>query len=233
MSSLVDILLLALAAGYIIFRLRSTLGRRTGDERPRQPPFRHGDTAEGLERSGNVVRLPGARANGETASQASSKAGGDDAAASPLARGLTQVQLVDRRFDPEKFLAGAKAAYEMIVTAFARGDRRALKPLLSDDVYTSFDAAIRDREAKRLSAETQFVGLNKADIVAASLKERIAEITVRFISEIISVTRNGEGAVVEGDPSKVRRITDIWTFSRDTRSTDPNWKLIGTAAGSS
>jgi predicted lipid-binding transport protein (Tim44 family) len=224
-----DILLLAVVAGFIVFRLRSVLGRRTGDERPRQPPFRHGEAGDRLERSGNVVRLPGSRPN-DDAARASAKAT-DDGNASPVARGLTQVQLADRRFDPEKFLAGARAAYEMIVMAFARGDRKTLRPLLSDEVYDSFDAALKTRETNGLTAETQFVGLDRADIVAATLKERIAEITVKFISEIISVTRNRDGAVVDGDPSTVRRVTDIWTFARDTRSGDPNWKLVGTAAG--
>ena len=221
---LVDILLLALAAGFIVLRLRSMLGRRTGNEPP--PGYRHRDAMGQIDRSGKVVRLPGAEnaADDPAGADAAEEAGG-------VAAALTQIQLADRNFDPDGFLAGAKAAYEMIITGFARGDRAGLEPLLAEDVFDSFDAVIKGREDKGHEAETQLVGIERAEIVGARLRERIAEITVKFISEIISVTRNADGAVIEGDPTRSRRITDIWTFARDTRSRDPNWKLVGTATG--
>lgn len=234
-STIVDIIILAAIAAFIILRLRNVLGRRTGNERPRQPPFGHRDSTDTTDshgRDGNVVPLPGApTANGQSApesQEALKKIAQNDPT---LVQSLTQVQLADRQFEPEGFLAGAKAAYEMVVTAFAAGDRKGLRPLLSDEVYDSFESVIRRREDKGLKTESKFIGLDRAEILAASLKERIAEITVKFISEIVSVTKNADGAVVEGDPTSVRRITDIWTFARDTASSDPNWKLIGTTVG--
>ena len=234
-TALVDIIFLAAIAAFIILRLRKVLGRRTGNERPPQPPFGQRDstdTADDRGRDDNVVRLPSApAANGQSdpiSQEAVQKIAQNDPA---LAQGLTQVQLADHQFEPEGFLAGAKSAYEMVITAFAAGDRKGLKPLLSDEVYNNFESALNIREQKGLKTESQFIGLNRAEILAATLKECIAEITVKFISEIISVTKNEDGAVVEGDPTTVRRITDIWTFARDTANSDPNWKLIGTAVG--
>ena len=132
---------------------------------------------------------------------------------------------------PAKKLTGARAAYEMIVTAYATGDRRTLKNLLSREVYEGFDAAIREREARGETTETQFVAIVSADIINAELRGRTAQITVRFVSQLISVTRDKSGAVIEGNPEKVNDVTDIWTFARDLSSSDPNWKLIATEAG--
>ena len=231
-----DIFLLALIAAFIVLRLRSVLGRRTGNERPPANGYARRELEEranGMESDSNVVSLPG---RGPVQSQSTE----DDVEAviekfappgSAIAKGLMDVRSADRFFDPEQFLNGAKSAYEMIVNAFGAGDRKSLRPLLADEVYASFDAVIGNRERESLTVESNFVGIEKAEIVAASLKEKIAEITVKFISEIISVTKNADGAVVEGDPNSVRRVTDIWTFARDTHSSNPNWKLVGTAAG--
>lgn len=234
-TAIVDIIVLAAIAAFIILRLRNVLGRRTGNERPPQPPFGHRDSTDTTNnhgQDGNVVSLPGAATAQGQPSPESQEALKKIAQNDPtLVQSLTQVQLADRQFEPEGFLAGAKAAYETVVTAFAAGDRKGLKPLLSDEVYNSFESVILNREDKGLKTESKFIGLDRAEILAASLKERIAEITVKFISEIVSVTKNAEGAVIEGDPTTIRRITDIWTFARDTASSDPNWKLIGTTVG--
>ncbi len=221
----IDIILLAVIAAFIIWRLWGVLGRREGHENPtdafggRRAPASH--------RSGNdnVVPLPGAP---ETA-------GAGDAGAAPenanVAQGLMELQLADRHFDAGVFLGGARQAYEMIVTAFAAGDRRELRTLLSDEVYEDFDAALSARDEEGLTVETTFVGLDDAEITAAGMRGRMAEATVRFVSEIISLTKNMDGVVVEGDPTTVRKVTDIWTFARDTSSTDPNWLLIATDEG--
>ena len=231
-----DIFLLAMIAAFIVLRLRSVLGRRTGNERP--PPNRFSrrdveDGANGVEADSNVVSLPGRGPVEQNAEEDSAEAAIEKfaPAGSPVATGLMAVRSADRFFDPEQFLEGAKSAYEMIVNAFGAGDRNSLRPLLAEEVYQSFDSVIGSRERESLTVDSNFIGIEKAEIVGASLKEKIAEITVKFISEIISVTKNADGAVVDGDPTAVRRVTDIWTFARDTHSGNPNWKLVGTAAG--
>ena len=151
-------------------------------------------------------------------------------AGTPLAQGLDAVATQDSSFDPRHFLSGARSAYEMIVLAFANGDRRALRDLLSSEVYDSFEAVIKDREKHEQKTETRFVSIDKAELVGAELRERIAQLTVRFVSQMISVTRDKAGTIVDGNPDKVADITDIWTFARDTASRDPNWKLVGTGS---
>ena len=137
----------------------------------------------------------------------------------------------DSSFDPKHFLSGAKGAYEMIVMAFAQGDRRTLKDLLSAEVFESFDGAIRDREQRGERIDRKFVGIEKAEIVSADARGRVASLTVRFISQMISVTRDKAGAVVDGNAEAITDVTDVWTFSRDMGSRDPNWKLVGTEGG--
>ncbi len=149
---------------------------------------------------------------------------------SPLAHGLNAVLQQDSSFDANHFLTGAKSAYEMIVMAFANGDRRALKDLLSSEVYDSFDAAIKIREKNEQKTETRFVSIDKAELVNAEVRDRTTQLTVRFVSQMISVTRDKAGAVVDGNPDRVSDITDVWTFARDVNSRDPNWKLVGTGS---
>jgi predicted lipid-binding transport protein (Tim44 family) len=148
----------------------------------------------------------------------------------PLAQGLDAIAAQDSSFDAKHFLSGARSAYEMIVLAFANGDRRALRDLLSSDVYESFEAAIKDREKHEQKTETRFVSIDKAELVAAELRDRLAQLTVRFVSQMISATRDKSGTIVDGNADKVADITDIWTFARDTTSRDPNWKLVGTGS---
>jgi predicted lipid-binding transport protein (Tim44 family) len=229
------IIFLALAV-FIFLRLRSVLGQRTGRERPPYDPI---SSRDAVRTSDKVVALPPRSAD---ATAKSAAAEDDEGKAvnrwqgvaqpgSPLAAGLDAITDVDREFDAEHFIAGARAAYEMVVTAFAEGDRRALKTLLSKDVYEGFEAAIREREAKGETVETRFVSIDKAEITAAELRGKTAQVTLRFISQLLSATRDKSGAVIEGSPDKVTEVTDVWTFARDLASRDPNWKLMATEAG--
>ena len=154
---------------------------------------------------------------------------GEVVAADSTARtGLLAIANADTSFDPSQFITGAKAAYEMIVTEFAAGNRKALKPLLSAEVYEGFVMAISDREGRGEKVETRFVGINRAEIVDAELKNKTAQVTVRFLSQLITATRNKAGELIDGDPMRVRDLVDIWTFARDMPSSNPNWRLIAT-----
>ena len=134
----------------------------------------------------------------------------------------------DPGFDPNHFLDGAKTAYEMVVMAFAEGDEATLRQLLGGEVYDGFQRAIRERESRGEKMESSLVGIDKADIIEAEVKKGAALVTVKFVSELVSVTRDAEGEVIEGDPKKVREVTDIWTFAREIASRNPNWKLVAT-----
>jgi predicted lipid-binding transport protein (Tim44 family) len=149
----------------------------------------------------------------------------------PVARALLDIKLADRSFDSAKFLSGARMAHETIVTAFARGDRDALRPLLSDDVFETFDSVIRTRDERKERVDFHLVALRSARITAAGLKGRMAEVTVTFDSEFTTATYDAADKFVSGDPKMPQSVTDVWTFARDTRSGDPNWTLIATASG--
>ena len=156
-----------------------------------------------------------------------------DAVAKPgteLNRGLRAIRDADPSFDPKVFVDGAKMAYEMIVMAYADGDRRTLKNLLSREVYDGFVAAISDRESRNEKIQSSFVGIDKAEIVNAEMKGSEAHVTLRVVSQLVSATRNAAGEVIDGDPETVAEVKDVWTFARDTRSRDPNWKLVATEA---
>ena len=119
----------------------------------------------------------------------------------------------------------------MIVTAYAAGDRKSLRNLLGREVYDGFDAAITGREQRKETVETRFVGIDRSDLLGAEMRGKTAQVTVRFVSQLVSVTRDAEGNVTDGNPDKVTDVTDVWTFSRDITSRDPNWKLVATEAG--
>src|SRR5262249_25664118 len=129
-----------------------------------------------------------------------------------VAKGLVDIVRGDATFEPDSFLKGARAAYEIIVTAFAEGNRKTLKDLLSRDVYEGFAGAISDRESRGEQVDQSFVGIKAADIVEAELKNGVAQVTVKFVSELISATRDKAGEVVTGDPRRIKEVTDIWTF---------------------
>jgi predicted lipid-binding transport protein (Tim44 family) len=219
----------------IFLKLRSVLGQRTGRERPPYDPYSARDAVRGATND-NVVTLPG-RGGTESAqkpieaTEPAERWKGIAEVGSAVARGLDAIAREDKTLDAKHFVAGARAAYEMIVLAFADGDRRALKNLLSREVYEGFEAAIRERENKGETVETRFVSIDKSDITGAELRGRAAQITVRFVSQLISVTRDKSGHVIDGSPERVTDVTDVWTFARDLSSRDPNWKLVATEAG--
>jgi len=228
------IIFLALAV-FIFLRLRSVLGQRTGRERPPYDPYSNRDVARAPSSEGNVVTLPG-----RTADKGSAAAEPEEAAdrwkgiaepGSAVAVGLDAIAQEDKDFNGTEFLAGARAAYEMIVTAYAAGDRRQLKDLLAREVYEGFEAAIKEREQRGEKIESRFVSIETAELIAAELRSKTSQITVRFVSQLVSVTRDRSGAVIDGSPDKVTTVTDVWTFARDISSRDPNWKLVATEAG--
>lgn len=234
--------LLLLGIAVIIFlRLRSVLGRRTGNERPPVDPFKRKEddrpAAPSRGQDGNVVHLP---SHGPRSADEPVRLDDDEEKApiwkgfakegSSAALGIEAIARADANFAPKSFLEGARAAYEMIVMAFAEGDRLTLRNLLSKEVYEGFSAALDQRERDGHTNETTFVGINSADIVDARLEGRQAMVTVNFVCELITVVKDRNGTVVDGDPMKIQQVNDIWTFARDTSSRDPNWKLIGTEA---
>jgi len=226
------IIFLALAV-FIFLRLRNVLGQRTGNERP--PYDRAARNVVQGAQDNNVVPMPGPVIDQPPPAPAADVAPPDrwkglTEPGTALAQGLDAIVVQDSSFDPRHFLSGARSAYEMIVLAFANGDRRALKDLLSSEVYDSFDSVIRDREKHEQKTETRFVSIDKAELVGAEARDRAAQLTVRFVSQMISVTRDKAGTIVDGNPDKVADITDVWTFARDTTSRDPNWKLVGTGS---
>lgn len=228
------IIFLALAV-FIFLRLRSVLGQRTGRERPPYDPYSARDKVRPA--TEKVISLPN-RATETAQKPAEISAAppadrwkGVAATGSPVASGLDAIVAADPKFDAQHFIAGARAAYEMIVTAFAEGDKRALKELLSREVYEGFDGAITEREKKGNKVETRFVSIDTADITGAEMRGRTAQVTVRFVSQLVSVTRDASGVVVDGNPDKVTDVTDVWTFARDVSSRDPNWKLVATEGG--
>ena len=218
------------AAVVIFFQLRNVLGRRTGNERPPFDPYTAGRRRDkdAAAKPENVISLPGKRAPGEAVENTYAAI---DAFAKPgtdLNKGLRAIRDADPSFEPGSFVDGAKMAYEMIVMAYADGDRKTLKNLLSREVYDGFVAAIADREAKSEKIQSSFVGIDKADIVSADMKNGEAHVTLKVVSKLISATRNKADEVVDGDPETIVEVKDVWTFARDTRSRDPNWKLVAT-----
>ncbi|WP_333794061.1 Tim44/TimA family putative adaptor protein [Hyphomicrobium sp.] len=237
-------LLSLIVAVVAIVKLRSVLGRRTSEDDARVEKRRREAQLQKtapVAQSGKVVTLPRREREPEAVESAVSVAeveeriksfAGTDTA---LANGLTAILRLDAKFDPEHFLKGARQAYEMIVTAFAEGNRRLLRDLLSADVLDSFNRAITDREQRGHVVDQSFVGINKADMIEAEVSTKgIASITIRFVSQLISATRDKAGNVIDGDEQRVRDVTDIWTFSRDISSKEAlrnvNWKLVGTQA---
>lgn len=213
-SQLLFLVVIAMVAGVILFRLYSVLGRRTGHERPpRQFPL---PGAASKTKTDNVVPLP--------VPQRAIEAQPSD----PVAQGIAAIGRADRNFDKDHFIGGARHAYELIVTAFAAGDRATLKPLLSAEVYEAFDSGVKAREERHEKVDFTFVGFKNLSIVHAEMKGRTAEVTMSFQAQYISATKDANGAVIEGDPKAVRDVTDLWTFARDTRSSDPNWALVAT-----
>lgn len=218
----IDLILFAMVAAFLVLRLRSVLGRRTGFERPPQP--------EGRPASFDPR---GARQVESMPEEASSPGAGGGArrvlpdARTPPGQGLARIAAADRSFDPQQFLDGAEAAFGMVVQAFAAGDRQTLRALLSDDTYAGFEQAITAREQAGETQHTELRAINEVAVEAADLRGTIADITLRFVTDQINLTTGRNGEVVAGSDA-VTELTDIWTFQRDLQSADPTWRLVAT-----
>jgi predicted lipid-binding transport protein (Tim44 family) len=189
------------------------------------------NAAQNAARQDNVVPLPGAGRPPMPPQPEMDQADrwkGIAVAGTPLATGLDAIVMADPSFDPRGFVGGARGAYEMIVLAFAKGDRKTLKEFLAKDVYEGFASVITDRESRNETAETTFVSIDKADIVGAEMRDKMAHVTVSFVSKLISATRDKAGVVIEGSLEKISDVDDVWTFARDVTGRDPNWKLVAT-----
>lgn len=199
-----EILIFAAIAGFLVVRLRSVLGRRTGLER----------------RHDAVTPAPLAAPAAPPAPRALNGA--------VPANGIGAIKTADLSFDDTTFLAGARSAFEIIVNAFAAGDTAALKPLLSKDVFNRFAEAVAARQAAKETLQTTLIAMKTAEIVEGSLDDGTALVTVKFVSEQTNVTRTADGKVTDGDPERVVEHVDFWTFARVLRSRDPNWTLVTT-----
>jgi predicted lipid-binding transport protein (Tim44 family) len=169
----------------------------------------------------NVTPFPGAA----RPAQAPAKLVLNDPA---LQIGLEEIRRADPSFAPAEFVEGARSAFEMILMSYAQGDTQTLKPLLAPDVYAGFASAIQNRQSAKQTLETTLVGIQSADLVALRMADRFAEVTVKFVTEQVNVLRDADGNSVDGEAASVMKLTDLWTFARDTRNRDPNWLLIRT-----
>jgi predicted lipid-binding transport protein (Tim44 family) len=230
-------IIFALLAAFVVWKLRSVLGTRNGAEKPPGNPFarrapsslgpRPGDPAR--DSQNRVITLPGAAE--PVAAAAANKKDRWSPYAEPNSAawaGLDSIAAADPSFAIESFIAGAKAAYEMIVTAFAEANRDVLRNLLSPSVYESFAAALDEREKSGEKITTTFVSIDKVAVEAAALRGKTADIKLHYTSQMITATRDRSGTVINGNTDRVIQVDDIWTFIRDTGSRDPNWKLAAT-----
>jgi predicted lipid-binding transport protein (Tim44 family) len=216
-SQFIDIILFAMVAVFLGLRLRSVLGRRTGTEQP--PNEARLNVRPGLAPD-NVIDIAKRRRDADPVVI--------DAVPAALTGGLPQIQQADPNFTPESFLQGATAAFEMIVSAFAKGDQGTLRPLLSDEVFENFNHAIEARRTASEDCQSELLRIISADIEDSRVEGRVASISVRFVSEQMIVIKNAQGAVIEGNATHSVKIIDLWTFSRDTRAANPNWLLVAT-----
>ncbi len=219
----VDLILFAMVAAFLVLRLRSVLGRRTGFERPQREGQGAYDpqAARGAPGGDNVVDLPAVQgpASGTRRHLPDPR--------SPIGQALMRIRGVDPSFDPNGFLDGAEGAFRMIVDAFAKGDRQTLRMLLSDDTYGGFEGEISRREAAGETQRSEVRAMQEMAIEAADLRGTVADVTVRFVSDQVNLTTGKDGSVVAGAEA-VTELADIWTFQRDLRSQDPSWKLVST-----
>lgn len=224
MSSVMDPLnlILLVVAAVVAWRLWSVLGTRTGFEKPpivlqptaekpkpeQRAPAREADTVD------NVSKLPIWHGYAEDGSE--------------VAKGLEAIAARMPDFTASSFVRGAKAAYEMVLEAYAKSDKAALKPLLSKELFDDFASAIDARKAEGHSMTFQFVGVKSATITRAALNGKMAQVEMDFAADRISATLDKDGSVVDGDAKSIRTVSDVWTFEHDVTSKDPNWKLVAT-----
>jgi predicted lipid-binding transport protein (Tim44 family) len=215
-----DIIIIAALAAFIFLRLRSELGNKSGSE-PLPP------APEQLRPRDNDIDAYGRPVNPENDGNTVV-----DMEEDPKLRQVYQnIRRSNRAFAVPQFLAGAEAAYRMILEAFWKGDTATLQDLLSEDVYQQFTSAIDARADAGNEVDNRLIDIDNAEVVDGEVNDRIAELTVKFTSEIIAVTKNSDGDIVEGNASEAITVNDIWSFSKDTRSRDPKWMLVATRAG--
>lgn len=215
-----DILIFAMVAAFLVFRLRSVLGRRHGEERQRPNPFTPPRPGAPQPETDNVVPLPD---RGRMAEAPPVPEG-----PMSMADGVRLIRASDPSFTEKHFLQGARAAFEMIVKAFAEGDTATLRPLLADDVYDNFAKAVRDRQVAGETLESRIHSFETVDMTGARMEGRTAFCTVTFTTRQTHVTRNAAGEIIDGDEERPEEVVDIWTFARNTRATNPNWVLVET-----
>jgi len=231
----VTLIMIAVAV-VVFFKLRGVLGQKTGHQEPFDPFERRSEDnrdqpasdKKGEVNDDNVVQMPGTKASSQEQEEEPPVWEGVAKKDSKIATVLEQIRSLDHSFAASQFLDGAKAAYEMIVTGFAASDKKALKSLLSKEVLAGFTAAIDERKKQGMEMATQFIGIDQAELVNAELEGKKALMTIRFVSEMVSVVRDKSGEIIEGDATETQIITDIWTFERNMTSGDPNWRLVAT-----
>lgn len=223
-------IIFAALALFVVWKLRSVLGTRTGHER--QPDPNRGRRLEKGRDDGKVVQLPGSERNksvNPTTNESNEvRWEGIAEKGSDVWVNLDKLDAADNGFDAKMFLEGAKGAYEMIVTAFAAGDRGTLRSLLAREVLDSFAEVISERDSRGERVETTFVSLDRAEIQDVQLRGKAAQITVAFNSKLITATYDKSGQLIDGNPDAIEDVSDVWTFARDIGSNDPNWRLVAT-----
>lgn len=217
---MIQIVILAGVALFLVLQLRKVLGTRDGFEPPKNADNQANGPIQGKSRSFEVIDGGGEDHDIANFVESDSASG----------RALSAMKAAEPDFSVTEFASGAKYAYEMILMAFENGEMEDVKDFLSDDVYASFSGAVEARKANGLNIEANFVGVSETKLMEAEYSEtsRMAEISMRFTGELTSVVKNAEGEIVEGDPSEIKRQRDIWTFARGMGVDDPNWQLIAT-----
>lgn len=217
-SSVIQLLVLAAIAVFLILKLKSVLGTREGFEKP---PLPQPGEAEERPRRRDFAVIEGGQDRDITDHVPDG---------SSAARSLAAMKLAEPGFSVGEFLHGARGAYEMILMNFEKGDMDALRPFLADDVYDTFNEVVATREREGLTVEANFVGMRELALHDATFDRdtREAEVSVRFVGELTSVVRNRMGEIVEGSPTEIKRQRDVWVFARTMGSDDPNWQLVAT-----
>jgi predicted lipid-binding transport protein (Tim44 family) len=223
-DKMIELLILFAIAAFVLFKLRSVIGTRTGYEAP--PDYlSRGNAPRGMPDRG-APETPAGPLDVDDEAEPGRPLSGEVAAA------LATIRRAEPDFSLPQFLSGARQAYEMILMAYEAGDRGTLRNLLAPDVYAAFDQVIAERETKGLRVEARFVGVRDLRLEHAEFDPDTgeADLTLRIVGEMITAVRDAENRIVEGDPNEVRRQTDVWTFSRSMGARDPNWLLSATGA---
>ncbi len=232
-SDTIELVVLIAVAALVLYRLRAIIGTRSGHEGPPEYVRRH---QEAKERAGPAAAAEERQTddqNDDDDQDAPENRSRQVAGISETsAAALSKITRLEPDFDLDEFADGARGAYEMILMAYEEGDRQTLRDLLAPDVFSAFESGISAREEQNLRVEARFIGVRESKVEEVAFEDgsNIADVTVRFVGELITSVHDAENRVVEGDPNEVRRQSDVWTFSREMGSVDPNWLLIGTGA---